>query len=1018
MALYNKFLHRPAYIVIAAMILTFAGVWAWFRMPVDFFPGLNYPLLNVITQVPGVSPQDVELLVSRPIESEVQSIRGVRRTSSISASGVSQVTVEFGQGYDLLAARQLVSAAISRLEGKLPPGANPLIDNLGSRLQQVLGYTIVSKGLSETQLRQVVQFRMVSALQSLPGISRIDVMGGKRAAFVVEPDINQLRHLDLSLADLQAILAANNVNASGRYLSENHLDVPIRAQGQVRRLDDLRFMLVKLQPDGQPIFLKDVAQVHEGHLPEHYLISSDHKPAVVILVQKEPGFSTADVVEAVEQKIKELKSLLPPRSEIHKFYNQSEILNESMSGVRNEIWSGAILAILVLYFFLKRAIPTFIVSVTIPLALLAAAVLMYLSGFTLNMMTLAALTLSVGMVVDDSIIVMENIERHLESGVPPGKSVLAGTKQILGADVSGTLTTLIVFLPLLFLTGFLGQLILPFGLTIGYTLLASLIISLTVIPVLMQWRGGTKAPLKPIRLLIWFSRRNDRCFHYFMSHKKLVFGALTSVFLLAGGLTVTFNAAGFLPEIDEGALLIEYLMRPGVSLLESSHLGQRIADDLLKLDDVSNVTVKIGSPQNTYFIEDVNRGELWIKLKDRRLRHESAGDILRYLRRKFAGVQGAVFLYHQPTQEHIDESFSGLPAFFGISLFGDNLDTLSTLSRQVEKIAQNTDGLSNIINNAKFTVPEIEVMPKRPALAHAGLSVQQVMDEIAMAFQGSIISYFIQEQAPVAIFLRLPEQQRNTLATLEDLPIKTAWRSYLPLQQLATIRYRNVLPAITHMNSQRQITLVSEIEGNLYGIVQDLKAKLDRLHFPAGYYYEIRGQYQILLQSVKEFAAVIIAAIALVYLILYLQFNSFWQPFVILLKVPLDFLGAFVALLLTGETLNLSVAIGLVTLVGIAVNNAIVLIDTTNRLREAHQLSRQAALLEAVHVRTRPILMTGMTTVFGLLPAAIGMGIGSRIHQPFAITLIGGILAGVFFSLNVIPALYDRMGQWLERPPG
>ena len=1018
MAFYEKFLHRPAYIVIAATILTFGGVWAWFRMPVDFFPGLNYPLLNVITQVPGVSPEDVELLVSRPIETEVQSIRGVRRTSSISASGVSQVTVEFGQGYDLLAARQLVSAAISRLGGKLPPGANPLIDNLGSRLQQVLGYTIVSRGVSETQLRQVVQFRMVPALQSLPGISRIDVMGGKRAAFVVEPDINQLRRLDLSLADLREILAANNINTSGRYLSQNHLDVPIRARGQVQNLDDLRFMLVKLQPDGQPIFLKDVAQVHEGHLPEHYLISSGGRPAVVIMVQKEPGFSTADVVQAVEHKVQTLTSLLPTGSEIHKFYNQSEILNESMSGVRSEIWSGAILAILVLYFFLKRALPTLIVSVTIPLSLLAAAVLMYLSDFTLNMMTLAALTLSVGMVVDDSIIVMENIERHVEGGVPLTKSVLAGTKQILGADISGTITTIIVFLPLLFLTGFLGQLILPFGLTIGFTLLASLIISLTAIPVLMHWRGGIREQPKPLRSLAWFIRRNDRFFHTFMTHKKMVFSILTAAFLLAGGMTVMFNPAGFLPEIDEGALLIEYLMRPGVSLQESSHLGQRMADDLLKLDDVSNVTMKIGSPENTYFIEDVNRGELWIKLKDRQHRDQSAEEILRTLRHKFAGVQGAVFLYHQPTQEHIDESFSGLPAFFGISLFGDNLDTLTTLSQQVEQIAQNTDGLSNIINNAKFTVPEIEVVPKRPTLAHAGLSVQQVVDEITTAFQGSTISYFVQEQAPIAIFVRLPEGQRKTLATLEDLPIKTAWGSRLPLQQLATIRYRNVLPAITHLNSQRQVTLVSEIEGNIYGIVQDLKARLDQIHFPTGYYYEIRGQYQILLQSVKEFAAVIVAAIALVYLILYLQFNSFWQPFVILLKVPLDFLGAFAALLLTRQTLNLSVAIGLLTLVGIAVNNAIVLIDTTNHLRESGQLSRQEALLEAVHLRTRPILMTGMTTVFGLLPAAIGTGIGSRIHQPFAITVMGGILAGAFFSLNAIPALYDRMGQWLEHPPG
>ena len=1015
MTRYEKFLRRPVYIVILVLLITFAGLWSLFRMPIDFFPGLNYPLLNIVTQSPGFSPEDIELLITRPVESEVQAIRGVRRTSSISANGRSQVTVEFSQGYDLLAARQLVSAAISRLTGQLPAGVHPIIDNLGSRLQQILGYTITDAGVSATLLRQVVQYRLLPALRSIPGISRVDVMGGKRAAYVVEPDLNKLCRLKISMTDLQSILKKHNLNVSGRYLNEHYLDIPIRGKGQVQNLDDLRFVMIKKQANGLPIFLKDIATVQAGALPEHYIIRDNQQPAVAILIQKENGVSTVDLAAAVAGKMQTLRALLPPGSKVSKFYDQSEILNESMHGVRNEIWMGAILAILVLTFFLRRLTPTLIVSVTIPLALFAAAMMMSLSGYTLNMMTLAALTLSVGMVVDDSIIVMENIERHREAGSPLLPAVLDGTRQILGADISGTVTTLIVFVPLLFLGGFVSQLIKPFGLTITYALLASLVLSLTVIPGLMfKYGGGVKAQRSQPAFLTRFIRLNDRWFQQIMRRRKRTFIFLTAAFLLIVAGTVTFNSAGFLPPIDEGAVLIEYVMRPGVSLHESYRMGERLTGEILQLPDVDNVYLKIGSPENTYYIEGANRGELRIKLKDKQRRQRSAKEVMELLRRKFSALEGVVFLFHQPTEEKIDESFSGLPAFFGISISGDNLDTLVALSQKVEDVASNNTGLTNIINTAKYTVPQIEVVPNRPVLGHYGLSVEQVLQQMSVAFRGDIISYFVKEQTPVAIFLRLPERQRTSMKDLRTLPIKTASGVYIPLQEVATIGYRNRPAEITHINSQREVTLMGELAGNPYTIVKNLQAKLRAVKFPAGYYYEIRGQYQTLMQSLKEMAAVIVAAILLVYLILYLQFNSFWQPFVILLKIPLDFMGAFLALLLTRQSLNIAVAIGLLTLVGVAVNNAIVLIDMVNQLRASRNLSSQEALLEAVHIRTRPILMTNLTTIFGLLPAAIGMGVGSRIHQPFAITLIGGLLVGTFFTLNIIPALYEKIGRWAK----
>jgi CzcA family heavy metal efflux pump len=1013
---FKQFIHRPVYIWILIFFLVCGGFWSLLKMPIDYFPGLNYPLINVISQYPGVSPEDIEILMTRPIENELRTIRGIHRISSISSTGISQVTVEFSQGYDILTGRQLVSSAVSRLSGRLPEGVHPVIDNLGSRMQQIIGYTITNSGLSEIKLRQIVEYRLVPALYNVAGIARIEVFGGQRPAFVVEPDINALNRFHLSITDIWNLLKENNINVSGRYFENYHLDIPVRGVGQVRTLEDLRSLFVKTGIGGIPVYLKDIANIYLGSLPEHYIVKSNHHPAVAIHIQKESGFSTVEVTKSVDREIQRLQHILPEQSEIHKFYDQSEILTESMKGVRNEIWIGAILAIGILYFFLRRFSPTIIVALTIPLALFAALILMRISGYTLNMMTLAALTLSIGMVVDDSIIVMENIERCRLHGKTDDQAVFTGTREILGADISGTLTTIVVFVPLLFLSGFLGDIVLPFGMTISYTLLASLVLSLTVIPVLMQRsRPYITEHYKPPKFIPAFIRWNERWFNLAMRRKKGVFAVLTAVLLISALAAFLLNPVGLMPSIDEGALLVEYITRPGISLTESSVISDQLIREILKHPGVDNVYLKIGTPEDTYYIEDVNRGELLIKLKEKHQRKDTAEEILDFLKRTFSEMPGVVFLLHHPTQEKIDESFSGLPAFFGITVSGDNLDSLIVLSEKVETIAQETQGLNNIINNARFVVPQIEVIPNRPKLAYHGLSVEQFMRQMALAFRGEVVSYFIEEQIPVAIFLRMPESQRRDLEDLKSFPIRTGHGVSAPISEFAEIQYRNILPAITHLNSQREITIVGEVEGNLWKIVRHLKSKFEQLRFPAGYSVQIRGQYEMLIRSFKQFVFVILSAVVLIYLILYVQFQSFWQPFVILLKIPLDCIGVFIALLITRQSFNISVAIGLLTVIGVGVNNSIVLVDKVNRLQREQGLKYREALHEAVHLRARPIMMTSFTTIFALLPAAIGMGIGSRIHQPFAITLIGGMLTGLFFSLNVIPALYEGVGKLVRK---
>lgn len=1014
---FENFVRRPFYSVAIVIILMIAGTWSLYKMPVDYFPGLNYPLVNVISQYSGVSPRNMEILVTRPVENALQGIRGVQRTSSVTTMGHSQVTVEFGNAYSVMEARQLTAAALSTLSGQLPPGVLPVIDNLGSRMQQVIGFTFTNPRVPSSRLRDIIQYRLKPALLSLRNISRIDVLGGERPAFIVEPDVQKLRLLHLSMRDVEKVLKDNNIVVSGRYLEKNYYDVPIRGNGQYQTLSDLQNLKVTTRANGLPVLLKDIAQIKKGGLPQHYLVRSGEYPAVAIMVQKTEGSGSVEVASAVQKSMQALKKILPPGTKIYKFYDQSEILRASMSGVREEIYIGAVLAMLILFLFLRRLAPTLIISITIPLALMFAASVMYVMGYSLNMITLAALTLSLGMVVDDSIIVLEITEKFLEKGKSLMESIRKGMREIFAADLNGTLTTIIVFLPLLFVSGYLKDMVTPFGLTITLTLLGSFLISIALIPALIYWKGDLKGmKAKEPVFLQNFQKINDQVLRFSLSHKKGTVLILMLLFFAGGGLLPLTNKADVLPPVDEGALLFEYIMRPGVSLKESGIIGEQLIRVIQKNPNVDNIYLRVGSPEETFYVEGVNRGEMYIKLVDKKDRTESVAQLMTDFKKQLDGFNGVVLLYHQPTQENIDESFSGLPAFFGVSVTGPNLDTLEHLAFVVEKMVNKTGEFENVINNSKFLVPQIDVTPKRAQLARYGISAFDLFREMALAFRGEVVARFVKDQVPVSVFLRLPPGDRDNLKKLENMAIRISNGKYIPLNRLAKIKIINALPSISHLNGERELTVMAAPEGNLFGAVKKLKAGLDNGFLPQGYNLQIRGQYQTLLATLKSFSFVVLIAVVLIYLILYLQFNSFWQPFVILLKIPLDFIGVFIALLLTREQLNISVVLGLLTLVGVSVNNAIILIDKVNRLRKEENYGLQDALMEAVHLRTRPILMTGLTTMIALLPAAVGFG--SAIHQPFAITIIGGMITGIIFSLNIIPMLYAAFAAKFEKQKG
>ncbi len=996
---------NPLALVIIVISVVFAGIYSARHMPVDLFPNLNIPVVNVITHYPGASPEDMERLVSRPIEDEIRTIPGVKRVASTSVQGISEVTAEFTWGTTIRDARQLVQARLARLSGILPAGICPRLENIGTTLQEVCGY-IIYGGSDLVTLRNIVRHELAGHLMGVDGVSSVEVIGGDQRAFYVEIRPERLIQLHLTIGHLVSILKSHNVSEVTGYFDQSGREYLIRGDARLRDLADIRSLPI-CRKGARSVLLGDIARVYEGRVPRHYTVHGDRVPAIAMIVRKQPGADTIRVVQGVKDAIPRLKSLLPQGTHIKKFYDQSEIVKESQDEITNDLIVGALLAILVLYFFLGYIQPTLIVAIIIPVTFLATIVVMNILGMGLNTITMTALTLGIGMIVDDAIVVTENIYRHTHIVPDAGRAAIEGALEIAGPDASGTFTTVAAFLPSILITGLAGVFMRPFGITISVALLISLVLSLTVVPTLFAHIGVSsyKKDFLGMRLLRRLDLFLQGVLRSSLRHRGWVL-CLAVTFLALGvlGLIRSLNRASVLPPIDEGAILIEYVMSPGTSLRESNRIGDMLDRISLADPDVSCVYRRTGSPGRGYQIEGVNRGELLIKLKPRSERTRSAVQVIHALKRAFSRIRGVVFLYHQPTQEKIDESFSGLPALFGVTIYGADMSKLISIANRVEGVLSREPGISNIVNNTKLRIPQVEVRIDYPSLAQYGVDVADIIATLKAARFGIEATHIIRQKEDITVLVKMDIGRAFDIDQIRQLPIETIHGGWLPLRQVAEVNVRHVPATITRLNGQREITLLAEVEGNIPSMVRDLRKKFQSIRLPEGYTIDFTGQYKVLIKTAAEMALTTLVAVILIYLIMVMQFRSWIQPLIILMTIPLSLVGALIGLFLTCQEIDVSVAMGAVTLVGVAVNNAILLIDFANREMASGKTGTDA-LLSAASVRLRPILLTTLTTIAALVPAAMGIGIGSRIFQPFAITVISGLTVGVVATLIVIPTI-------------
>lgn len=988
------------------------GLYSAGHMPVNIFPELSVPMVNIITHDPGAAPQDVELLISRPIESRMRGIIGVQRVNTTSFVGISIVTVQFDWNTSLQNARQLVSAKLGSVRSVLPEGVVPRIESIGTTLQEVLGYVVY--GADPVALRRTVRYSIGSRLMDVPGVSRVEILGGEERAFVVRVSPATLAALHMGISDLKSLIKADNASDVTGYLDRSSREYLIRGDARLLTLEDVKHLPLK-GPSGRTVLLGDVAKVEDWRAPRHYSVYGNGVPAVCFFVLKQQGASTLNVAENAAASVRKLQALLPPGARVRKFYDQSEMIGRARREIIHDLFLGALLAVLVLFFFLGRFKATLAVAATIPLTMLATLAVMAVFHQGLNMITMSALVLGIGMFVDDAIVVSENIFRHRQMGKSGPVAAVDGTVEISGPDVSGTLTTVAAFLPLLLVTGLAGVFLKPFGLTISAGLLASLLISLTFVPLVfsrMRFAEPSEGFIG-IRVLSQLDRGLQRTIKYAMGNGKAVL-ALSAAILLAGGIGAFFvRKVSLLPPIDEGSLLIEYRMPHGTSLTEMNRIGLRLGNIALRDPDVTTVYMRVGDPAGSLGVDPINRGELDIKLRSKgRLR--TANQIMANLRRSYSKYQGIVFLYHQPTEENMDESFSGLPALFGVTIFGRDLRTLTGLAARVQDILNRDKAVSGVVNETQFPIPEVVVRVRYPELGMYGVKASEVLATLKAYRLGVKASQIVRQSEVIPVIIKVlgaNDLDGHSLRALRGLPIPVRGGGYVPLEKVADVSVQHTPAALTRLNGQREVSLITDVQGSIPGLVSRLKRKFARLKVPHGYSIAFSGQYPVIVKTAEELGFAVMLALLLIYFIMVIQFKSWVEPVIILVTVPLSFAGAAAALALTRQGLDVSVGLGVLTLAGISVNNAIVLLEYANRERASGK-SVNESLLSGAAVRLRPIMMTAFTTIFALIPAAITTTTGSRVFQPFAVTLLGGLITGTFSTLIIVPAAASFFHGW------
>lgn len=1024
----NKIIHfslqNRLLVLVASVLLLVGGTYMAFHTEVDVFPDLNAPTVVVMTEANGMAAEEVEQLVTFPIETAVNGATGVRRVRSSSTTGFSVVWVEFDWDTDIYLARQIVSEKLAAVDDALPDNVGkPTLGPQSSILGELLIVGLTADSTSMLDLRTLADWTIRPRLLSTGGVAQVAVLGGdiKEYQILIHPE--RMKHYGVTLGEIMDVTRSMNQNTSGGVIYEYGNEYIVRGVLATTDIERMGRAVIK-NIGGAPVTLSDVADVRIGaQQPKLGLASEKGKPAVLITVTKQPNTGTIELTEKLEAALKDLQKNLP--ADVHistDIFRQSRFIESSISNVQESLYEGAIFVVIVLFLFLANTRTTLISLVTLPLSLVIAILVLHYMGLSINTMSLGGMAIAIGSLVDDAIVDVENVWKHLRENrlLPEGERkpvldvVFHASREVRMPILNSTLIIVVSFVPLFFLSGMEGRMLIPLGIAFIVSLFASTVVALTLTPVLCSYLLGTDSRKKGLPkeafLAVWLKKYYERGLLWALSHKKTVLGVTVGLFAVAVGCFCTLGSS-FLPSFNEGSFTINVSSMPGISLEESDKIGRQAEELLLSVPEIQTVARKTGRAELDEHALGVNVSEIEapFELKDR-----SHAEVLADVRQKLSVITGANIEIGQPISHRIDAMLSGTQASIAIKLFGDDLNRMFAIGNQIKDAVSDVEGVADLNVEQQIERPELKIIPRREMLAKYGISLPRFNEFVTVNMAGEIVSQVYEQGKAFNLVVRADEDNRGSMERIRDLMIDDGQGRKIPLSYVADVVSSMGPNTINRENVKRKIVISANTSGrDLRSVVNDIQERVnEKIQLPEGYHIEYGGQFESEQAASRTLLLTSLMSIVVIFLLLYMQFHNAAQSGVILLNLPLALIGGVFALMLTTGEMSIPAIIGFISLFGIATRNGMLLISHYNTLRQEQGMGLRASIVHGSLDRLNPILMTALSSALALIPLALRGDLpGNEIQSPMAKVILGGLLTSTFLNAFIIPIVYELMNR-------
>jgi len=1014
--------HRPVFTTMLTLSVIILGGISFSRLPVDLMPDVSYPTLNISTTYENASPEEIEELVTRPLEQAMSAVPGVEEVSSVSSEGRSRVQLTFSWGTDLDTAANDVRDRLDRAIGRLPEDAErPSLRKFDPASFPIL-ILGASSYLDPVQTRQIIDDEIQYRLERVPGVAAMDVMGGLAREIHVDLNPDKLKALGIPLNQVLSSIRTANVMLPAGSIEVGNLEITLRTPGEYTSLAQLRDTTIAVR-SGAPVRLGEVAEVADRWERVRRIVRVNGRPGLRLSINKQSGTNTVEVAERVLEEIDRINEDIP-QIHITPIVDTSRYIRRSIANVGSSAVYGGAFAVLILLLFLRNLRSTAVIAAAIPISIIATFAMIYFGGFTLNLMTLGGLALGVGMLVDNAIVVLENISRWREGGASPVSAAVQGTEEVTAAIIASTLTTVVIFLPLVFVRGMAGVMFKQLAMVISFSLLASLAVSLTLVPMLasrfLRPAGGGEAEGDRLgrRLYRWsgaaFARLElgyQRLLHFSLNHRLAVAGG-AALLLIGSLLLIPLVGTELMPQSDEGEVRVDLEMEVGTRVGVVDEAMQEVeALAARAVPETESVVATAGGGSS-------HTGDLRISLAPQVRRDRSSEEIAAALRPLLAGVPGATIRTRAGQGLFLLRRLAGGSERVEVEIYGYNLETASAIAQKVKALVENVDGVTDARIARDFGAPERLIDVDRAKAETMKVAVQDVAEMLQTVISGRPAGNYREAGDEFTIRVKVKDSERLSPREILDLTVNNSEGQPVVLRNLVTLSPRSGPVEVERKNQERLITVRANIAGrDLGSILGDIRRELGSIPVPSGFRIDFGGDYEEQRKAFRELALNLILALVLVYIVMACLYESLRDPFVVMFSVPLAIIGVVLVLFLTDTTFNMQSYIGCIMLGGIVVNNAILLVDYTNLLRREEGMALPEAIETAGRRRLRPILMTALTTIFGLIPLALGLGEGGEAQAPLARAVVGGLISSTFITLLVVPVAYSLFERGLRRAP-